>query len=125
MRIRSVFHATAFVLLAGCNSITQACTLMACQDGLEVKLSGTPAGAYTVEASSEFRVLHKTYECAAGQTCPPIFFEGFDGEDVTVRVTTAAGVRTQTFENVKFERRYPNGRDCGGTCRQASVTVQL
>jgi hypothetical protein len=125
MRIRSVFHATTLLLLASCNPITQACTLIGCDNGLAVRLSGTPAGPYRVEAWSELRIAPQVFECAAGQTCAPVFFADFEGHDVTVRVTTAAGVRTQEFDGVEYETLYPNGRRCGGACEQATVTVQL
>jgi hypothetical protein len=42
-----------------------------------------------------------------------------------VRVTTAAGVRTQEFTGVDYERQYPNARRCGAACEQATITVQL
>ena len=125
MRIRSLLHATTLVLLASCNPITQTCTLIGCEDGLAVRLSGVPAGAYRVEAWSELRIAPQVFECGAGETCPPVFFPGFQGNDVTVRVTTAAGVRTQSFADVEYEPLYPNGRRCGGACRQATVTVPL
>lgn len=125
MRIRSVFHATTLVLLASCNPITQACTLMGCENGLAVRLSGAPTGAYRVEAWSELRIAPQVLECGAGETCAPVFFADFQGHDVVVRVTTAAGVRTQEFLDVEYEAVYPNGRRCGGACEQASVTVQL
>ncbi|HYW14344.1 MAG TPA: hypothetical protein VE871_20420 [Longimicrobium sp.] len=125
MHIRSVLHATTLVLLASCNPITQSCTLIGCEDGLAVRLSSVPAGAYRVEAWSELRIAPQVFECAAGQTCAPIFFPAFEGHDVMVRVTTAAGVRTQEFDDVEYERLYPNGRRCGGACAQATVTVQL
>ena len=125
MRIRTVFHTTALVLLASCNPITQACTLIGCEDGLAVRLNGAPAGPYRVEAWSELRIAPTVYECGAAETCPPIFFPGFAGNDVVVRVTTAAGVRTQAFDGVEYQAVYPNGRRCGGACEQAVVTVQL
>lgn len=125
MRIRSVLHATTLVLLASCNPITQSCTLIGCENGLAVRLSGTPAGAYRVEAWSELRVAPQVFECGAGQTCTGIFFAGFQGSDVVVRVTSAAGVKTQAFPGVEYETLYPNGRRCGGACEQATVTVQL
>lgn len=125
MRFTTVFHATGAVLLASCNPLTQACTLIGCHDGLMVQLSTVPTGAYRVEAWSELRKTPQVFECAAGQTCPPIMFPDFEGEDVTVRVTTAADARTQVFENVEYEALYPNGRRCGAACSQATVTVTV
>lgn len=125
MRRTPLLHATAALLLASCNPLTQACTLIGCENGLNVRFNTAPAGPYTVEAWSELRIAPHVFECAAGQTCGPVFFRAFQGHDVTVRVTTAAGTRTQSFTGVDYEPQYPNGRDCGAVCEQATVTVQL
>lgn len=126
MRFTSFLQAaTATVLLASCSPITQSCTLIGCENGLAVQLAGMQTGPVRVEAWSELRTAVQVQECAAGQPCPGVFFRDFQGEDVTVRVTTAAGVRTQEFTGVEYETLYPNGRRCGGACEQASVTVQL
>jgi hypothetical protein len=113
------------LLLASCNTLTTACTLIGCEDGLMVNLEGTPPGAYRVEAWSEIKVNPRVFECGAGETCQPVFFPLFTGENVTVRVTTAAGTRTLKFTGVEYESLYPNGRRCGAACQQASVTVEL
>ncbi|HEX2080419.1 MAG TPA: hypothetical protein VHG08_22140 [Longimicrobium sp.] len=122
MRSTAVIHATAALLLASCNPFTHACTLMACQDGLAVEFAAAPTSAFRVEAWSEVRTAPQVFECQVAEHCPSVFFENFQGEQVTVRVTTSAGVRTQQFPGVEYERIYPNGRDCGGECRQATVT---
>jgi hypothetical protein len=125
MRSTALLHATAALLLASCNPLTQSCTLIGCHNGLQVNFSSALTGAYKVEAWSELRIAPQVIECAAGQTCAPVFFVDFAGEDVTVRVTTGGEVHTQAFENVDYEPQYPNGRNCGAVCEQASVTVQL
>ena len=123
--MRFALKAAAIALLAGCNSTSAACTLIGCTDGLSVQFSRSPAGAYRVEAWSELRIAPQVLECGAGQTCPPIFFPDFQGENVNVRVTTDAGVHVQEFTGVEYRDLYPNGRHCGAVCRQAIVTVQL
>lgn len=123
MRLKSVIPATAAVLLASCSSLTQACTLIACQDGLEVRFAQAPAGAYRVEAIVE-GAAPQAFDCADPALCPGAFFADLRAERVTLRVTTAAGTHTQEFAP-RYETLYPNGRDCGGRCRQAAVTVQM
>lgn len=125
MRRSSLLHATAALLLASCNPITQSCTLIGCHDGLAVGFDQPLTAPYKVEAWSELRVAPQVVECAAGQTCEPVFFPDFQGQNVTIRVTTSAGVRTQEFSGVEYEPQYPNGRRCGAACRQATVTVDL
>lgn len=124
MRFTAVFHATAAVVLASCNPLTQACTLIGCHDGLTVQLGTVPTGAYRVEAIAEGAAAPAVFECGAGETCPAAFFEELVAERVTVRVITSAGTRTQEF-SPRYESQYPNGRRCGATCSQATVTVQL
>jgi hypothetical protein len=51
-------------------------------------------------------------------------FEGLMPQRVTIRVTTAAGTRSQEF-TPKYEAQYPNGRLCGAACRNATVTMRL
>jgi hypothetical protein len=125
MRFATLLKASAAVLLAGCNSIAFACTEMGCENGLVVRFDTAPAGPYRVEAWSELRIAAEVFECAAGQTCPVVFFPEFEGHDVMVRVTTAAGTSTHEFEPVDYEPVYPNGRRCGAACEQAEVTVRL
>ena len=125
MRLTYVLQATAAVLLASCSPITHSCTLIGCENGLAVQLGGAPAGPVRVEAWSELRLPVQVQECAADQPCTGVFFPGFAGQNVTVRVTTSAGVKTQEFTGVDYETLYPNGRRCGGACEQASLTVQL
>jgi hypothetical protein len=125
MRRTPLLHATTALLLASCNPLTQSCTLIGCSDGLNVRFSTALAGPYTVEAWSELRVAPQVFECRAGEPCDGAFFPDFEGNDVMVRVTTAAGVRTQEFTGVDYEPQYPNGRRCGAVCQQAEVTVQL
>ncbi|HEU0298961.1 MAG TPA: hypothetical protein VFR37_05885 [Longimicrobium sp.] len=122
MRSTALIHATAGLLLASCNPFTQACTLIACQDGLAVEFAAAPTGPFTVEAWSEARIAPQVFECAVPANCPSVFLESFQGQQVTIRVTTTASVRTQQFPGVEYERIYPNGRNCGGDCRQATVT---
>lgn len=121
MRFSPLLQATAAVLLAACNPITSTCTLIGCQDGLQVQLASTPSGAYRVEVWADTGRAPQVFECGAGQVCPPTFFTDLVAERVTIRVVTAAGTRTQEFTPV-YENVYPNGRRCGGACKQATVT---
>lgn len=122
MRLTTFLNATAAVLLSNCGPIV-GCTLIGCDNGLSVQLSGTPAGAYRVEAIAD-GADPVALECGAGQTCPPVFFPGLQAAHVTIRVTTSAGTRSQAF-TPDYRDLYPNGRDCGAVCKQATVTVQL
>lgn len=125
MRIKTLLNATAVALLAGCNSISTACTLIGCDDGLSVQFSQSPTDGYRVEAWSELNTAPQVLECGAGQVCPPVVFPDFQGENVTIRVTTEAGSQVHEFVGVEYLDLYPNGRRCGATCRQATVTIQL
>lgn len=122
MRSAALLRAFAVVLLSGCSPVLT-CTLIGCDNGLSVEFSSPPAGAYRVEAVVA-GAAPAVVECGAGQTCPPMFFPGVEAERVTIRVTTAAGTRSQEF-TPRYEDLYPNGRDCGAVCQQARVMFQL
>jgi hypothetical protein len=124
MRSARILKATAALLLTSCSPLFQDCTAMACLNGLAVRFSTVPTGAWSVEAWSDQLPGPVSVQCPAGIPCEPVFFQNFEGEHVTVRVTTDAGELTQEFD-VEYETVYPNGRDCPGRCRQAEVVVQL
>jgi hypothetical protein len=119
MRIRSLLFSATAALLTSCTPFG-ACTLIGCDNGLSVRFSQPPIGAFRVEATVP---NDPTVDCADAASCP-LMFPGLVAEQVTLRLTTAEGTITQQFEP-RYENVYPNGRGCGPACRQATVTLQL
>lgn len=112
-------------LLAGCESIfaPRACTLIGCTDGLGVQLVDLPAGGYVLEVVLPGGATH-TQECTHETHCPTqVFFEGVTAEEFTLRLTTAAGTRSEQQRAV-YSRHRPNGRGCPPVCWQAEVTMR-
>jgi hypothetical protein len=113
-------------LLASCEAIfsPRACTLIGCTDGLTVQMVDLPVGACTLEVllpGGEIR----TFECAQASAFPAhLFVPGVAAEEITLRVTTEAGVRTETGRPV-YSKLRPNGRGCPPVCWQAEVTMRL
>lgn len=125
MRFTPLLQAATAVLLAGCNSITHICTLMVCEDALNVAFDQAPAGPVRVEVFADGAATPRVFDCADPALCPAgVYFTGLMAERVTVRVVTAGATYTQEFAPV-YETIYPNGRDCGGHCEQATVTMDL
>jgi hypothetical protein len=124
MRLTSAIPATAVLLLASCNPLAYDCTLMACQNGLNVHFDRVPAGAYRMEAFVGESPNPQVFDCADPTMCPMAYFSGLVADRVTIRVTTAGATYTQEF-SPRYETVYPNGRACPGRCSQATVTVQL
>jgi hypothetical protein len=122
MRLRTALYAFAAATLAGCNPMGP-CTLIGCFDGLNVRFTSQPAGAFRVEAILPGDATPRVFDCPSG-LCDPVVFPDLMPERVTIRVTTAAGTRSQEF-TPKYEAQYPNGRRCGAACRNATVTIQL
>jgi len=118
--------ATACVaLLAGCNGISGACTLIGCDSGLIVALSQTPTSAYKIEVFSSPEGPHYVFDCANPAQCgSEAMFNNYLPQSVTIRVTTTAGTREQTAQPAYSTSR-PNGPNCGPECKQARVTVAL
>ena len=119
MRLRSFLFSATAALLAGCIP-TGACTLIGCHDGLAVRFDRAPAGAFRIEATVPNDPAQHAIDCADAATCFPIFRD-LVAEQVTLRVITQQGTRTQEFQP-RYEDQYPNGRRCGPSCRQATVT---
>jgi hypothetical protein len=122
MRIRSLLFSALAALLAGCIP-TGACTLIGCFDGLSVQFSRPPAGPFRVEATVPNGPPVQSIECADASTCE-LIFRDLVAEQVTLRLITAEGTLTQSFQP-RYEDLYPNGRRCGPSCRQATVTFPL
>jgi hypothetical protein len=119
MRIRSLLFSATAALLAGCLP-TQSCTLIGCFDGLAVEFQTPPAGAFRLEASVPGDPTGYAIDCTSADTCAPVF-QDLIAEQVTIRLITQQGTRTQQFQP-NYENQYPNGRQCGPACRQAKVT---
>ena len=122
MRIRTLLLSATAALLAGCIP-TGACTLIGCHDGLSVQFSRPPAGAFRVEATVPNDPAVRAIDCDDVATCQ-LIFPNLLAEQVTLRLITAGETVTQQFEP-RYENQYPNGRRCGPSCRQATVTLQL
>jgi len=122
-------HALPLLLLAalaapGCLGETQSCTLIGCDDGVQIAWSGAAAsdrGVVTLDG------VARPFDCAAANAppvqCTPTGLR-VTGRPVTVQIelTTAAGVRRATFAPAYTAAR-PNGPDCDPVCYQATVTV--
>src|SRR5688500_3581957 len=95
MRLRS-FLFTATAVLAGCNPFA-ACTLIGCHNGLVVRFNQAPVGAFRIEASVPNDPTQYAIDCADAATCE-MLFPNLVAEQVTVRVITPQGTRTQQFQ---------------------------
>lgn len=122
MRTRSLLFSATAALLAGCIP-SGACTLIGCEDGLSVRFSRPPAGAFRVVATVPGGLAVQPIDCADASTCL-LMFPGLVAGEVTLRLVTAQGTLTQQFQP-RYQDVYPNGRRCGPACRQATVTIQL
>jgi hypothetical protein len=122
MRIRPLLLSATAALLAGCIP-TGSCTLIGCYDGLSVQFSRPPAGSFRIEATVPDDPTVQAIDCADVPSCQ-LIFPDLVAEQVTLRLITAEGTVTQQFQP-RYENLYPNGRRCGPSCRQATVTLQL
>lgn len=114
----------AALAASGCLLETQSCTLLGCDDGVQITWSGAAAsdrGVVTLDG------VARPFDCAAANTlpvqCTPTGLR-VTGRPVTVQieVTTAAGVRRATLTPAYTATR-PNGPDCEPVCYQATVAV--
>lgn len=124
--MRATHLAAAALLAAGCSpgaEPVRACTMIGCEDGLEVTVEGAPAGPFRVEAALPGSAAPRVFECpAAGECGGRAFFAGFTPDSVIVRVIVAGDTTTRALRP-QYRTAQPNGSGCPPVCRQATVRV--
>lgn len=123
-----VFVLSVFVLsvsfLTACSSVSErACTLIGCDDGINISISGAPDASWTLEIEEPDGTVHRR-ECAEDGVCTERFFPGVTSEAVTVRVITTEGTREWEM-TPDYERLQPNGPGCPPVCHQARLELSL
>jgi hypothetical protein len=124
MRRSIFFKATALLLVAGCDvlGLYQSCTLIGCANGLTVQLQGSVPTEFTIRATAGSVVREQ--QCNEARCRESVFFEEFRPDTVTIEIIAATGSNSRQF-TPSYKGVYPNGPDCGETCRQATVTFSL
>lgn len=110
-------------VLSGC-LVGGSCTLIGCDDGLQIDWSGAaPSDRVVLVADGTSYTVDCTGSPALPVRCTPtgIRVQGRP-RNVTIEVTTATGVRRGTFA-VQYTQSRPNGDDCDPVCFSATVTV--
>jgi hypothetical protein len=113
------------VLLTACSGNQEpqrVCTLIGCNDGLNVTVNSALQQDFSVTVKSGSQTLH-TFTCSAGQQCMA-FLENQTPANVTVQITTNAGTISRDY-TPEYNVSRPNGPDCDPECRQATVTVNV
>lgn len=114
---RTLLGGAVCLATVGCGG----CPAVGCINGFRVVLSAPTQGAYKIEVLHDGAlVAGSPAECNIGPTCNNAFFATTVREGLTVRVTTASGVRSTDLAPITYEKR-ANG-DCE-SCLYASVTV--
>ena len=115
----------AAALLAGCQSVTgQVCTLIGCESGLSVELTGSLGVPFRVEVTTEGSPLRMVRECPTAADCQRIFFADYTPSSPVIRVITGSDTTT-VRRTVEYARHEPNGPGCGPICRVGVVPVDL
>src|SRR5687767_10704870 len=84
--------------LLGCNNgagLPKACTLIGCNDGLNVTVVSALQQDYSVTVKSGTQTL-RTFTCRAGQECIT-FIENQTPANVTVQITSSAGTISRDY----------------------------
>jgi hypothetical protein len=113
----------SLVGLGGCG-----CTLVGCANALRVQFTTAPSAPFSVELLS----LSATEPAVDRVDCPQVnscntdvYFYGASVSQATIRVITTAGARDSKFADIRYTKSYPNGKECGPTCLNASVTAAI
>lgn len=126
MRIPSRLLVAGTALLAGCNVLPTACTLIACESGLTIQVSNPRLPpTYQVELDlPDGTTLVRA--CAAATPCGGgVFFEGVTPATATVRFIVEGGVTHQQTVTPTYQNHRPNGAGCPPVCRQGTAAIQV
>src|SRR5688572_27680274 len=106
MRGLAMLAVIATVACSGNSEPEVGCTLIGCNDGLNVVVNSTLQQDFTVTVSAGGQTLH-TFACRSGQACHA-FIENQTPASVTVSVSTATGPVSKTYAP-EYEISKPNG----------------
>jgi hypothetical protein len=123
--MRFGFAVVTFAIL-GCsgNAVDEqrVCTLIGCEDGLNVQVNNSVNQSVSVNVRSGTHVIG-SFACTAGQPCAA-FIRNQTPANVTIEVTSQAGTVSRNY-SPEYRTTRPNGPDCPPECRQAVVTVTV
>jgi len=112
----------ALVVLAGCGETF--CTLLGCTSGLTIAFSKTPTSPFHIEATVDGTGSY-SYDCADATRCNTMpTLSGFTPGHAVITVSYQ-GRTASTEVTPVYHETFPNGKDCGGACTQATVALPL
>ncbi|HEU4989472.1 MAG TPA: hypothetical protein VFT41_06805 [Gemmatimonadaceae bacterium] len=118
------------VTVAACGHGTptqRACTLIGCDSGITIMLSGTAAASVTrVEVSAPGDTT-RAHDCTSTSPCTGTFgvwFANYTPATVTVHLVMATDSRTYTITPT-YKDQQPNGPDCPPVCHQATLSIDV
>jgi hypothetical protein len=120
-------------VVAGCDALgigepTRNCTLIGCNSGVTVQLSGNPGESYRVEIfEAGSTIPTKVQTCSLGADCPSFvhFTDYRPAGSVRVRVVIGQRSVTSQPQLLTYVANTPNGPDCAPTCFNALVNMPL
>ena len=116
----------AVIVLTGCAGNTgpeRACTLIGCDNGLDLQVNSSLSQSFSVKVSTIMGQPMYSFTCQAGQPCRA-FISGQTPQEVRVTVATPQGDVSKTFKP-EYKISKPNGPDCPPDCKQATIVMTL
>ncbi|MEZ0371645.1 MAG: hypothetical protein ACAI44_21315 [Candidatus Sericytochromatia bacterium] len=119
---------TALCLISACTP-EKSCSLIGCVDGLKITLKGQVAQSFKLTIKAQGQPDHNLScpEGTSGNICFPdgsVFVNNYTPQ--SVEITYSAGEKTVTRSfNPSYTTSSPNGPECGPTCKQARVELEV
>jgi hypothetical protein len=104
----------------------QACTMIGCEDGWSVELSGAAAlpATYTIRVIVDGTVV-ASRACSPAQPCGDrVFLAGVTADQAELEITGGPAPLRWTV-TPQYNTLQPNGPGCPPICRQARVVVRM
>lgn len=121
-------------LAAGCGEDSKNCTLIGCEDGINLVFEdadGKPVGVFSGDVTVGDKVI--SIDCGpnasdgGGYSCYQnrLFLRGATAEMISLNIRASGDLAFIGSVNIAFETQYPNGEDCPGVCQQATENLVM
>ena len=115
------------LLFTNCNfqEVQKACTLIGCDDGVQVKLTSSLPNSATIEINYDGK--SKTIVCSEDRcnSNSYLFFENITPETFTIKIVENGKVLSESTHTPTYRVDQPNGPNCPPDCKRTEVSIAV
>jgi hypothetical protein len=127
MRGAALVRPLLALVLLGCSTASEVCTLIGCESGVRLHLSALPSQPFRVEVGVPGSNVTYVFDCTtdAGQCRQDIFFPSLIVTRLLVTVRVGGLSRQTEIAPLVYAHSRPNGPNCPPDCQTADVSAPI